>query len=236
MYAILTVILAACQAVILFFPILFKTELRVNLMPLVALAVLWLHWFLFHGKSGAPALSVILWILFAFIGLQVLSPTVLAAFAIADRDRVAAPIVIGNADSPKAVAMVYHPGASKLPKTVNTLIAERLADNGCEVTLYTAHAELRIDPKKVSAIGLSSPVYLGVIRPPLSDFIKRTDLAGVKCFVITTGWFTPEQVEPVKELIESKGGIFIGGKKFTFSTAARAAEVAAFVDSIKDEF
>ncbi len=46
-------------------------------------------------------------------------------------------------------------------------------------------------------------MYLGSIRPSLLDFLRRADLRGVRCFVITTGWFAQEQVESVKALIES---------------------------------
>ncbi|MCL4514077.1 MAG: hypothetical protein M1379_00560 [Firmicutes bacterium] len=49
-------------------------------------------------------------------------------------------MIVGKADSPKAVFMVYHPGASNLPRTVNTLVAEKLARSGCKATLHTAHA------------------------------------------------------------------------------------------------
>lgn len=239
MYKVFTVILVVCQAVILFFPLLFKTPLRINLMPLVALAMLWLNWFFLHGKSGTSALGVVLWVLFAVICLQVLSPTVLAMFAVADRGKTAAPVIIGKADSPKAIAMVYHPGASNLPKTVNTMIAERLARNGFKVTLYTANARLSIDPKRFSAVGLSSPVYLGVIRPPLFDFITKTDLAGIKCFITITGLFKssgPVDTEKVKTLVESKGGIVIGGSKFASSSLSpEAHEIEAFVDGIKNK-
>ena len=118
MYLVFPVILIACQVVILLLPLLCRTPLRINLTPLLALAVLWLNWLLFHDKSGLSAFRIILWILFAFISLQVLTPTTAAVFSFADRGKKAAPVLFGKTDRANAVIMVYHPGASKLPKEI----------------------------------------------------------------------------------------------------------------------
>lgn len=237
MYIIFSVILVVCQVLIFLCPLIYKAPPRADFLPLIALAVLWLNHFLYHGKSSF--FGVILWILFAIIGLVALLSAIFTVFSYGDREKVEAPVIFGKGAGLKEIAMVYHPGGSDLPKNINHLIAERLALNGYKVTLYTAHAGLNLNPKELSAIGLSSPSYGGEIRPPLAGFINRTDLSGVKCFVIITGGGKASQspeVEKVKKLIESKGGIFTGGQKFVAADIKQTSDIDAFIVDIKDKF
>jgi hypothetical protein len=40
------------------------------------------------------------------------------------------------------------------------------------VTLYNVRKDLQINLKEAKAVGFASPVYAGLIRPPLADFIN----------------------------------------------------------------
>jgi hypothetical protein len=207
-----------------------------NWLPLLALVTLWFNQLAFRGKSGWGVVSVIFWVLFGFFSLMALMGTIFMVFTYGDREKQEIPVTIGQAGNPKEIAIIYHPGGSDLPKKVNTLIAEKLAQNGTKITLYTANAQLKIDPRKELAVGFASPVYGGSIRPPLLEFIQRTELTGVKCFVMITGWAHSPEVEKVKTLIESKGGIYIGGRKFTAADLKQTGEIDAFIDEIKTKF
>jgi hypothetical protein len=235
MFIIFSVILVICQVLIFLCPLLYKSQPRADFLPIIALAVLWLNRYLFHGKKSV--FSVILWIIFTFIGLLGLLSAIFTVFSYGDTEQKGAPVVFGKSDNPKVIAMVYHPGGSNLPRKVNAHIADRLSQNGFKVILYTANAGLQINPQEFVAIGLSSPIYGGAIRPPLANFINRTDLTGVKCFVGITGGGKATQsgeIAKVKKLIESKGGIFIGGRKFILSDIKQTSDIDAFIDSIKD--
>jgi hypothetical protein len=40
------------------------------------------------------------------------------------------------------------------------------------ITLYNVRKDLQINLKEAKAVGFASPVYAGLIRPPLADFIN----------------------------------------------------------------
>jgi hypothetical protein len=147
------------------------------------------------------------------------------------------PIVLGPEDADTEIAMVYHPGATSLTGTINRLVAEKLASRGYRVTLYTTGEDLSIDTTKVTIMGFSSPVYGSTLQAPLSDFIKRTDLTGMKCFFIITGIIQSlesRDLEWAKEKVEAQGGTFIGGKKFCF--VPNDADITALVDALTAAF
>lgn len=236
MLIIFSVILIVCQVLIFLCPIIYQSELRANFLPLIALAVLWLNRYLFQSKSAV--FSAILWVLFAVVGLVGFMFTLFMVFSYGDREQQEAPVIFGKGDGLKEIALIYHPGGSDLPRKVNVFLAERLSQNGFKVILYTAYAGLKIDPREFSAIGLSSPVYGGAIRPPLINFIKRTDLTGVKCFVSLTGGGKPArpgEIEKVQKLLESRGGVFIDGRKFNAADGKQTNDINAFIDGITDK-
>lgn len=236
---IFSAILIACQAAIVVFPLAAGTAIRFNALPLVAFALLWLNWIVFRDRGGF--FSVVLWIAFAVTALGALNPTVFAVLSFADGEKREATVVYGDAATPKLVAMVYHPGASGFPLAVDTMVAERLARAGMRVSLDTANSGLVIDTRKIAVLGISSPVYTGSIRLPVLSFLSKADLKGVKCFVVLTGWVASSEIEArdlekIKRLIEARGGIYLGGKKFSSLSAPNRDAINAFVDGIEARF
>jgi hypothetical protein len=235
MILIFTIILVVCQVLILLCPLIYRTPGISNWMPLVALATLWINHLALRGRSGWGVLSVMLWVLFGIFSLIGLLGTIFICFSYGDGESREAAVVFGEAGSPKEIAIVYHPGGSALTKSVVTRIAEKLARNGNKVTLYAVNSQVMIDPMKFAAIGFASPVYGGTARPPLLKFVNRTDLNGVKCFAVITGWAPSPEAEKVKALIESKGGIYLNGLKFTAADLKQTERIDAFIDSIRDK-
>ncbi|MBA7548131.1 hypothetical protein ES705_40577 [subsurface metagenome] len=94
------------------------------------------------------------------------------------------------------------------------------AQNNYKVTLYCAGKDLQINLQDARAIGFASPVYAGLIRPPLENFIQRNEFSGIECFVALTG-ADKEGIEvdtsKTTKLIEEKGGKIIGKEKFITS-------------------
>lgn len=232
---VFTIFLVVCQTVIILCPVIYRTPAMNNWMPLIALAVLWINQLALRGRSGWGVLSVILWVLFGLFSIVGLLAAIFTCFTYGDRESRVTPAAFGRADSSKEIAIVYHPGGSDLTRRVISVIAEKMAQNGIKVTLYAANSGLMMDPGKVWAIGFASPVYGSSIRPPLAEFIQRTDLAGVRCFAIITGWSHSPEVEKVKGLIESKGGIYLDGGKFTAADLKQTGSIEALADSIMDK-
>jgi flavorubredoxin len=109
---------------------------------------------------------------------------------------------------------------SKFTTKVLRALAENIAGNNYKVTLFCAGKDLQINLQDAKAIGFASPVYAGLIRPPLSDFIQRNEFSGTKCFVVLTGGSKESiDVDTAKaaKLIEEKGGKIIGREKFITS-------------------
>jgi hypothetical protein len=232
-----TALLLLMQLAILVLPLAAGARPRPNIAPLLAIGLLWAQRLASGYASRATTLGVMLWLLFGIMVLIALSPTTLALFSFADKAKDENPLSFGPADAPKALALVYHPGASSFARTIDSKFAAALGRDGVRTTVYAAKPRLGLDPGKMTALGLSSPVYLGEIRPPLAAFIASTDLRGVRCFAILTGWIGSPEVErqdlaKIRKLIESKGGIYIGGKKYGTFSPPRDEGVAAFADGI----
>lgn len=239
-YIVLSIVLITCQVIILVFPFIYRMPIEMNAAALISLGILGLHWLLYHDKTGIHVFGIILMFFVIFIGFMSLVSTYTVLIG-ADSARNRKPVVFG-AGGDKSIAIVYHPGGSGFQKRINTLIADKLALKGFRVTLYTASPSLKIDPKEVSAIILSSPVYGGKPRPPFVDFINNAGLKGVKCYVILSGWFTdinPEMKETMtgrmKQLIESRGGIFIGYRKFSAFVSDLDKESLTLTESLAEK-
>lgn len=234
---VLTALFALMQLIILFVPLAAGARVRPNIAPLVAIAILWANQLAFRRAGGGSVMGVILWILFAVTAFVALTPTILALFSPADRPRSEAPLDFGPVRSPKSLAIVYHSGASGFARGIDSRLAASLAKEGIGTTIYTARPGLGLELGKVSALCLSSPVYLGEIRPPVMAFIAATDLRGVKCVAVLTGWIGTPEVErqdlaKMRKLIEAKGGIFLGGKKFGSFLPPKDTDIEAFAEKL----
>jgi hypothetical protein len=104
-----------------------------------------------------------------------------------DIPNAAAPVIMGGADSLHTAAIVYHPGGSAFPKRVVTALGEKLAARGCRVVVMTAHPALGFEEKAFGALVLCSPVYGGVIRPPLQEFVAAHAPFSIPVYAIVTG-------------------------------------------------
>ena len=195
----------------------------VRIFPFVAaISLLWLHTIFFRLKGRTGVIAIILLIVFYFLTYIIILPmsAVSAVFSILDREKNIPMEIIGSDDSTEQIYIVYHPGASKFTTKVLRALAEDIAQNNYKVTLYYAGKDLQINLADARAIGFASPVYGGVIRPPLEDFIQRNELLGIECFVVLTGGGKGSMdVDTAKaaKLIEEKGGKIIGKEKFITS-------------------
>jgi len=192
----------------------------VRIFPLVAAtSLLWLHTIFFRLKGRMGVMGIILLIIFYFLTYIIILPAGVgsAVVSILDREKNIPAETIGSDDSTEQIYIVYHPGASKFTTKVLRALAENIAQNNYKVTLYSAGKDLQINLADARAIGFASPVYGGVIRPPLSDFIQRNELSGIECFVVLTGGGKESiDVDTAKaaQSIEEKGGKIIGKEKF----------------------
>ena len=184
--------------------------------------MLWLHTIFFRLKGRTGVIAIILLITFYFLTYIVILPAGVgsAVISILDREKNIPAETIGSEDCPEQIYIVYHPGMSKFTTKVLRALAEKIAQNNYKVTLYCAGKDLQINLQDARAIGFASPVYAGLIRPPLSEFIQRNEFSGIECFVVLTG-SNKEGIETdtskAAKLIEEKGGKIIGKEKFITS-------------------
>jgi len=195
----------------------------VRIFPLVAaISLLWLHTIFFRLKGRMGVMGIILLIVFYFLTFIIILPAGVgsAVVSILDREKNIPAETIGSDASIEQIYIVYHPGMSKFTTKVLRVLAENIAQNNYKVTLYSAGEDLQINLADARAIGFASPVYAGLIRPPLSDFIQRNELSGIECFVVLTGGGKESMdVDTAKaaKLIEEKGGKIIEKEKFITS-------------------
>ncbi len=202
--------------VISIFPLYFTGMARmipagVRILPFIAIAILWIHTILFRlpGKTGAA--GVILLVLFYFIAIVLVFIPALGTVVIGimDRPQDIQSASFGDQSSPRKTVIVYHPGASSFMPDVIQHLAESLAASGFYVTLYSAHPRVSVSVPEGAVLGLASPVYAGTIRPPLEEFIKKSDLRDRNCFVLLTG-SDPDNIEKdtakAASLVEERGG------------------------------
>jgi len=195
----------------------------VRIIPLVAaISLLWLHTIFFRLKGRTGIMAIILLIIFYFLTYIIILPMGAGSmmFSILDREKNIPAETIGNNDSTEQIYIVYHPGMSKFTTKVLRALAENIAGNNYEVTLYCAGKDLQINLPDAKAIGLASPIYAGSIRPPLENFIQQNEFSGIECFVVLTGSNKEGRetdISKAAKLIEEKGGKIIGKEKFITS-------------------
>ena len=195
----------------------------VRIFPfVVAISLLWLHTIFFRLKGRTGVMAIILLIIFYSLTYIIILPAGIgsAVLSIFDREKNIPAETIGSDDSTEQIYIVYHPGGSKFTTKVLRTLAENIAGDNYKVTLYCAGKDLKINLQDARAIGFASPVYVGLIRPPLENFIQRNEFSGIECFVVLTG-SNKEDIEAdaakAVKLIEEKGGKIIGREKFITS-------------------
>jgi len=187
-----------------------------------ALAVLWIYIIFFRGRGKLGICGVILLILFYFFTFVIIVPIGVgsAVISLLESSKMNPPITIGSDENSGKIYMVYHPGASNF--TTNTLktLAENIAQDNYQVTLYSVSKDLQIDLQDVKAIGFASPIYAGNIKQQIIRYIIEDNLHEKKCFVVVTG-SDREGLEKdtlkVSQLIKERGGKVIGKTKFITS-------------------
>ena len=213
--------------------------LGVRIFPFVAaISLLWLHTIFFRLKGKMGVMGIILLIIFYFLTYIIILPAGVgsAVVSILDREKNIPAEIIGSDDSIEQIYMVYHPGMSKFTTKVLRALAENIAQNNYKVTLYSAGKDLQINLADARAIGFASPVYAGVIRPPLLDFIQRNELSGIECFVVLTGSDREGReadTSKAAKLIEEKGGKIVGKEKFI--TSDQEDELQVKIDLFSQE-
>ena len=199
---------------------LIPIPMGVKIFPFVAaISLLWLHTIFFRLKGKMGVMTIILLIIFYFLTYIIILPAGVASmvFFISDREKHIPAETIGSDDSTEQIYIVYHPGMSKFTTKVVRTLAENIARNNYKVTLYCAGKDLQINLQDARAIGFASPVYAGLIRPPLENFIRQNEFSGIKCFVVLAGSYKETiGVDTAKaaKLIEEKNGEIIGKEQF----------------------
>jgi len=193
--------------------------LGVRLIPLINIGILWIYTVFFALKGKMGIIGVILLVLFWIINAIIVFPATCGSilFSILDREKKLAPQVIGKQESQSEICIIFHPGLSEFTTLIVKDLGQSLAESGYKVTLYSAHSELKINLRDYKAVGFSSPLYAGQIRPPLRKFIDRNDLTGVNCFIVLTGaddHGIERDVQNASKLIQKKGGKILTGTKF----------------------
>ena len=81
--------------------------------------------------------------------------------------------------------------------------------------LYSARRNLRLNLRQAATVVFASPIYANSIRPPVTRFLERTDLAGVKCVLLLTGSNPAAEQDFARAapLIEARGGKVIAKTK-----------------------
>ncbi len=178
-----------------------------KLIPLIAAIALWGAVYL-HSLTGRTSfIGVLLLIVFYLLLIISLPSGIFTAISMVfDSEKDIPAITVGPESAKKNIYIIYHPGGSSF--TMNTLVnfAEILAKSGFKTTLYSANKKNNPDLRGAYIVGFTSPVYGGKIRPPVEDYIERSDLKGVRSFILlTAGGSDPKYCEQVAAELEKKG-------------------------------
>jgi hypothetical protein len=185
----------------------------VKFVPLLSIALIWAHTFFSSFGNGSNIPGTILIILFYFFTFVIVAPLSLGIlfFAVLDRERSLPPEVIGDPSRKDKVCVIYHPGMSDFTITGIRTFAFKLAEKGFSTTIATANKALAVIFKNYKALVFASPVYGGVVRPPLIRFIERNNLSGLACFILLTGSVketaVPDMQKAAQIVTASKGSV-----------------------------
>jgi hypothetical protein len=178
---------------VLSFILLFSTEsgrlisIGVRLLPLAALALLWIHTLFFRipGRKGLAS-GILIGLTYFLAYPMVFAPAVGSlALAFLDRTRRLPVEVFGGHDAAHHLTAIYHPGASGFTQKVVRQVCKSLAHRGFHVEMKSAFPG-SVDGAK-DAVLLASPIYGGRIRPPLMRVIKSVPWPGRRAFLVLTG-------------------------------------------------
>jgi hypothetical protein len=191
----------------------------IKLMPFILIALLWIRALFTGNNPDQSLLSVVLLVIFWVVFCVMVAPAGLGVtlFSLLDREKALAPETIGDPSRKDKICIVYQPGMSDFTIKCIRAFSLKLAEKGYSVTIASAHRRLAVNLKNYKTIGFASPVYAGLIRPPVENFIKRTDLSGTGCFIILTGGDKTRSTDNIIEaskIIASSHGSVIGSKKF----------------------
>jgi hypothetical protein len=206
-----------------------------KIVPLVAIAAVWI----LAAFPGMPlGLKIPLNIIFYFIFTVISVPVGIGSliFSIGDREHSRTPVVVGTDASKGRVAVVYHPGMSPFTEQTVKLLASELNKKGYSVTLMTASRKAAVEPSH-KAVVVSSPVYGGVTRPPMDDFLAANGPFTAPCFAFLTGGGPSVKgldVERIEAMVKMEGGALAGGIKISQTTAEkeREKEISLFAETI----
>lgn len=214
--------------------------IAIKAFPFIALIIFWLNSLLFRLQGQGGTLSVILVIVFYLLFIVIILPLGLGSyfFSTLDREQKIGPIITGNPQGNKLIYLIFHPGGSKLPTNTVQTFGKMLDQSDIRVEIYSAHHELQLNLKNAVAVGFSSPLYAGKIRPPVLDYINSVNFEGYKTFLIlTSGGKTPhdKDVEKTSEILSGKGAEFIGGVKVAAMEESPIEEqLQPLIDQIDD--
>jgi hypothetical protein len=183
----------------------------VKLIPLIAAAALWAAIFI-HQATGKTGFTGVIFLIIFYVLTVFAVPTggFLIISAIFDRESNAPAVTLGSGD--KKIFIIYHPGASSFTADTLKKLGGSLSSSGFTTVLYPANKKTNPDLKDALAVGFSSPIYGGSIRPPVKDFIERSDLKDVKCFILlTAGGSDLKYLDSINSLIKKKGALIIAG-------------------------
>lgn len=112
---------------------------------------------------------------------------------------------------------MFHPGALSNTTDSVTLFGEALAAEGYTVEISAANPDLRPDFSNYDLVVLASNIYNRQVRPPITEFVKNNDLAGVKIFTLFVGGHrkrVQEELDMFLPYLAAAGAEHIGHFKY----------------------
>ncbi len=186
------------------------------LIPLIAAVIYWLV-IILHNKSGKTETAGKILLVIFYLFLIDIIPTVVMEWLgdIGDREKNIPAITIGNGPREKTIFIIYHSGVTPFTTDTITKFAEMIGKDGFKTVLYSANKDLKIDLNGAAAVGISSPIYLNRIRPPVENFIMNNDLKSIKTFLLLTSGGDSDrgELKTTASEIEKKGASVIGMEK-----------------------
>ncbi len=203
-----------------------------RIIPLLAAAVYWVVIYI-RKSTGKTGISGILLLILFYIMIVVSVPVASWVWIgmINDREKNIPAITIGNESMKKTIYIIYHPGGSPILTNVITKFAMLTGKAGYKTVLYCANKNLKLDLKKADAVGFSSPVYTAEIRPPVENYIKNTDMKGIRTFMLVTCGSNPgDALDKAGREVVTQGAEIIG------TEAIGAMEKPGIIDSKLEKF